>query len=451
MNRSFPFTVVCFYCLFVFSLPIHGQEKKAPSLQDAKTRDDISAYLMHKFPPGTSAVENPNESADVWFAAGDKLSEIAKDEWEKQYAYHLKIQGFFVLLSGQVEGAEQKLEAYLDELTAGGHKESAEKGRFQLFTEKARQKEKSPENYATFLSELKKWIDRKIRFDDIMRSGNDIAQKHEVPAEQFLKELLEYIRSAECTLPSAEKSRAATDIGYSIEQHQFYQFMERAMKAESTPENFAAFKSELKSWVDRARRGNTVDAIGSLGLQMAQKNGVPAEEFIKELVEYIRSTSPSNEHRITRFETMLRLAYGSDPKLFGRTLDDKNFDWKSLRGKYVLIQFTATWCGPCKMEIPGMLEAYKKYRDKGFEIVSVYIWERGDDPVATVKKNVEQEGLPWIIISETLTEKSGQPKQGDFYVTGGVPTMVLVDKEGKIVMMEARSDALKKKLAEIFE
>jgi hypothetical protein len=363
----------------VLSLPIQGQEKKAPSLQDAKTRDDVNAYLMHKFPPGvlTPIVEKDFVAdADVYFSVSDKLLEIAKDDWDKQYAYRLKIGGFLTLRRGKVEGAEQKLEAYFDELIANGNKGAAEKGRFSLFFAKAQEVEKSPENYATFLSELKTWIDQKIGIDDIISRGNMIAQRHEIPAEQFLTELLKYVQSAECTLPPEEKSHAAKDIGYSIESYQFFQFEQKAMEAEVSPENFAAFKSELKSWIDRARLGNTTSAIGSLGLQIAHKNGVTAEEFMKEMVRYIRSPQCKSwykEETIRQFEKMLRLADGNDPKLFGRTLDDKNFDWTSLRGKYVLIQFTATWCGPCKMEIPGILEAYKKYSDKGFENVSAGI------------------------------------------------------------------------------
>ena len=124
---------------------------------------------------------------------------------------------------------------------------------------------------------------------------------------------------------------------------------------------------------------------------------------------------------------------GSDFYLYGRTLGNTIFDWENLRGTYVLVKFTATWCGPCRRQIPGMLEAYATYRDKGFEIVSVYIWERGTNPVATVRQAVAQDRLPWIILSETLTERAGQPPQGRAFDIRGVPTMVLVDKEGKVI------------------
>jgi len=126
-------------------------------------------------------------------------------------------------------------------------------------------------------------------------------------------------------------------------------------------------------------------------------------------------------------------AVGSDFTLYGKTLDNEDFDWESLRGKYVLVKFTATWCPPCIMAIPDMLDTYEKYRDKDFEIVSVYVFQREADPVATVKRFVEQRNLPWIILSEALTAQAGLPPQGEAFGIEGVPTMVLVNKEGKVI------------------
>jgi len=97
-----------------------------------------------------------------------------------------------------------------------------------------------------------------------------------------------------------------------------------------------------------------------------------------------------------------------------------------------------------------MLEAYKKYKDKGLEIISVYMWEQGADPVATVRQSVEEDKLPWIILSEALTVKAGQPEYRHYGISG-VPTTVLVDKEGRIMMPATHSDNWKRKLAEIFE
>jgi thiol-disulfide isomerase/thioredoxin len=161
---------------------------------------------------------------------------------------------------------------------------------------------------------------------------------------------------------------------------------------------------------------------------------------------------PSQEETIPE-KSIPKVAVGPKFILYGKTIDNKDFDWKSLRGKYVLVAFTATWCGPCKAEIPGMLEAYKKYRDKGFEIVSVYIWQdgRSDDPVATVKQFVKDEKLPWIILSETLTVKSRQPPQGKVFDIQGVPTMLLVDKESNVLPVNPFGEGFQQELQKLFE
>jgi thiol-disulfide isomerase/thioredoxin len=143
---------------------------------------------------------------------------------------------------------------------------------------------------------------------------------------------------------------------------------------------------------------------------------------------------------------------GTNFPLYGKTLNDEDFDWESLRGKYVLVTFTATWCGPCQREIPGMLEAYEKYHDKGLEIVSVYIGQDEDEPTAVkeVKDYVEKKKLPWIILSEALTEKAGQPPQGEAFGIQSVPTTLLVDKEGQIHAAQMRGEVLQRELKKLF-
>jgi thiol-disulfide isomerase/thioredoxin len=152
----------------------------------------------------------------------------------------------------------------------------------------------------------------------------------------------------------------------------------------------------------------------------------------------------------------ITLKAGADVALYGKTIDNEDFDWESLRGKYVLVKFTATWCPPCQGQIPGMLEAYEKYHGKGLEIVSIYIWQKEADPVATVKNYVKEKRMPWIIISEALTERAGQPPQGEAFDIQGVPTMFLVNKEGKVLVDEedyvfpAQGENLQRALKKLF-
>jgi thiol-disulfide isomerase/thioredoxin len=123
----------------------------------------------------------------------------------------------------------------------------------------------------------------------------------------------------------------------------------------------------------------------------------------------------------------------------------KNIDFKSLKGKYVLIDFWASWCVPCRRSFPRMREVYKKYKDDGFEIYNVSI----DEDKEAWLKAVKEESNPW---PQSLDTKSISQK--GFAVTS-IPASFLVDPQGKILLKEVGFDpdggsAIEKKLAEIF-
>ncbi|MDR0328810.1 MAG: TlpA family protein disulfide reductase [Planctomycetaceae bacterium] len=249
--------------------------------------------------------------------------------------------------------------------------------------------------------------------------------------------------------------------------YRFGVFCDKAMGYRGTRVSLDQSNSELKQWLNHKdiSISDILSALVSLGEDMLQQYGVRGEKVIDELIGFVQSpactlTAEDKAKVSSSLESIIRLEVGRDPKLYGKTLDnrktqdDKDFQWKDLRGKYVLIEFTSTWCPTCKEELPAMREAYKKYRDKGFEIVSVYIWGRGteSEQISNVKKIVKEE-TSWITISETRTVKSKQPPQGDFYNISYVPTMVLVDKEGKIIAKNVRcvDGSLQAKLEKLFK
>jgi len=118
-------------------------------------------------------------------------------------------------------------------------------------------------------------------------------------------------------------------------------------------------------------------------------------------------------------------------------LDGRKVDLAKLKGKVVLIDFWATWCGPCVAEIPAMKAAYEKLNPKGFEIIGISL----DDDKAALTAMVKQKQLPWPQFFESEKDENRFAKQYDI---SSIPAMWLVDKQGNLVETNAREGLEKK-------
>ncbi len=129
------------------------------------------------------------------------------------------------------------------------------------------------------------------------------------------------------------------------------------------------------------------------------------------------------------------------------TLKDVNgtpVSLSSFRGKYVLIDFWASWCGPCRMENPNVVEAYNEYKDENFTVLGVSLDRDKEHWIAAI----QQDKLTWTQVSDLKGWNSAAAR---LYHVNGIPANFLIDPSGKIIAKNLRGTALDSRLAAIFE
>jgi peroxiredoxin len=122
--------------------------------------------------------------------------------------------------------------------------------------------------------------------------------------------------------------------------------------------------------------------------------------------------------------------------------EGKSIALSSLKGKFVLIDFWASWCGPCRMENPNVVRMYDKFKDKGFDIFGVSL----DDNEKAWKTAITKDNLKWQHGSELKKWNSGVAQA---YGVNAIPATFLLDKDGKIIAKNLRGSALETKLTEL--
>ena len=175
-------------------------------------------------------------------------------------------------------------------------------------------------------------------------------------------------------------------------------------------------------------------------------NADDVEPMFLALPEQLRA-SPAGKDMAEKLETAKKTGIGKMAMDFTQndTLGNP-VSLSSFRGKYVLIDFWASWCGPCRQENPNVVKAFNAYNSKGFTVLGVSL----DQPTAKDKwmKAIHDDKLTWTQVSDLKYWKNDVAVQ---YGIQAIPQNFLIDPQGKIVGKNLRGEALNKKLAELFK
>ena len=262
------------------------------------------------------------------------------------------------------------------------------------------------------------------------------------------------------TLKGSLQNERLTKINYEMEQPR-KRFSDKVAKM--TEADIAARADELSDEMNkmltylttRANRAfneerNSLIPVAFAGYYFLE-NGVEAyNELVKQQVTF--ANHPYLKKMRDEVEEATRPKDGEKTAFIGQQYTDLEMaspDGKMHRiselvgeGKYVLVDFWASWCGPCRAEMPNVLEAYNRFHDKGFEVIGVSFDQKKEPWV----KAIGQLKMPWMQISDL---KGWQCAAAPIYKIDGIPDNILINPKGKIIDRGLRGKALHTRLEKL--
>jgi peroxiredoxin len=210
----------------------------------------------------------------------------------------------------------------------------------------------------------------------------------------------------------------------------------------------AASKGLEPIYLDFARKNPTsyVSLTAIQQIATSESAQTEAEQVYSALGETVKNSKAGKDISIY-FNAVKKTKIGLQAIDFTQNdVNDKPVKLSDFKGKYVLVDFWASWCGPCRQENPNVVAAYNQYKDKGFTILGVSLDQPGKKEAWL--KAIADDHLTWTHVSDLKFWDNAVAKQ---YGIRSIPANFLIDPDGKIIAKGLRGEALKEKLASLLE
>ena len=186
-------------------------------------------------------------------------------------------------------------------------------------------------------------------------------------------------------------------------------------------------------------------ALGGVLAGLEQKSHGNYKHFAELFIEKFGAELPEEAEQLKKkIKSKAAMMIGAEaPDFTMNTPEGTPVSLSSFKGKVTLVDFWASWCGPCRRENPHVVKLYEKYKEHGFEILGVSL----DNNVERWQNAIAQDGLTWTHISDL---KKWSNEAARLYGVRSIPHTILLDKQGRIISQKLRSHQLEQELIKIF-
>lgn len=288
--------------------------------------------------------------------------------------------------------------------------------------------------------------DSKISFSGTAVSQEPLSGSFSGPANSSLKKLTQHMDSV--SLVISNKNRLLEEFAKAGAKQTDSTVMAVSGELKTLTDNFSTYSF---AYADTAKSPVVSLFAATMAPVDITKFEAPLAKLVKRFPDhrgiadalvYVRMQAAQPQ---TQNKPVAKPAVGDmAPEISMNDVDDKPFSLSRLKGKYVLIDFWASWCGPCREENPNVVAAYNQFKDKNFTVLGVSLDKNKQAWIDAIK----DDKLNWQHISDLKYWSSAAVP---LYGLDGIPYNVLIDPQGKIIAADLRGNALQNKLAEILK